>query len=277
MKNVYLKVALALVIFMLMQGLCGVVMIVVAKVMNYESLAEKAFDGSSVSPTLLALAVIVSGLLTCLVLWSLKMIRLPQALDWRVVRWRPAMLGVLAAVTCVFSTDMAGEMIDLPDMMVDTFLQMADNFWGILSIAVAGPVVEELVFREAIQGSLERSGKPFWLAAVVSALCFGLIHLNPAQIPFAFAMGLILSVVYHKTGNAVVTSIIHILNNSLAVLQMSLMGEQSKDFKMGDWLGLKSAGEWFLVAVLAVLCVFLLYRYWQLKTVKDSELLTKDS
>ena len=267
MKNVYLKVVLALVIFLVMQGLGGLLVVVVSGVINHYSAGEMA-NGAQASPTLLALAVIISGLLSCLILWGMKMIRLPKALDCSVVRWCPALLGILAAVVGIFSTDMASEMLNLPDMMEDVFMDLAKNFWGILGIAIIGPIVEELVFREGIQGSLERSGKPFWLAAVVSALCFGLIHLNPAQIPFAFVMGLILSVIYHKTGNAVVTSIIHILNNSIAVLQMNLLGEKAADFKMGEWMGLTPVCEWTLVAVMAVLCVYILYRYWQLETVK---------
>ena len=267
MKNVYLKVVLALVIFLVMQGLGGLLVVVVSGVINHYSAGEMA-NGAQASPTLLALAVIISGLLSCLILWGMKMIRLPKALDCSVVRWCPALLGILAAVVGIFSTDMASEMLNLPDMMEDVFMDLAKNVWGILGIAIIGPIVEELVFREGIQGSLERSGKPFWLAAVVSALCFGLIHLNPAQIPFAFVMGLILSVIYHKTGNAVVTSIIHILNNSIAVLQMNLLGEKAADFKMGEWMGLTPVCEWALVAVMAVLCVYILYRYWQLETVK---------
>ena len=267
MKNVYLKVVLALVIFLVMQGLGGLLVVVVSGVINHYSAGEMA-NGAQASPTLLALAVIISGLLSCLILWGMKMIRLPKALDCSVVRWCPALLGILAAVVGIFSTDMASEMLNLPDMMEDVFMDLAKNVWGILGIAIIGPIVEELVFREGIQGSLERSGKPFWLAAVVSALCFGLIHLNPAQVPFAFVMGLILSVIYHKTGNAVVTSIIHILNNSMAVLQMNLLGEKAADFKMGEWMGLTPVCEWALVAVMAVLCVYILYRYWQLETVK---------
>ena len=267
MKNVYLKVALALVIFLVMQGLGGLLVVVVSGVINHYSAGEMA-NGAQASPTLLALAVIISGLLSCLILWGMKMIRLPKALDCSVVRWCPALLGILAAVVGIVSTDMASEMLNLPDMMEDVFMDLAKNVWGILGIAIVGPIVEELVFREGIQGSLERSGKPFWLAAVVSALCFGLIHLNPAQVPFAFVMGLILSVIYHKTGNAVVTSIIHILNNSIAVLQMNLLGEKAADFKIGEWMGLTPVCEWALVAVLAVLCVYILYRYWLLETVK---------
>lgn len=267
MKNIYLKVALALIIFLVMQGLGGVIMVVADGIISHNSVQDMTSEKSA-TPTLLALAVIISGLLTCLILWGMKMIRLPKALDCSIVRWCPALLGILATVVGIFSADMESEMLNLPDMMTDVFMSLANNFWGILGIAVVGPVTEELIFREAIQGSLERSGKPFWLAATISALCFGIIHLNPAQIPFAFVMGLILSVIYHKTGNVVVTSIIHIINNSLAVLQMNLLGEKAEDFKIGEWLGLTPICEWALVIVLAVLCIVLLRRYWRMETVK---------
>ena len=269
MKNVYLKVVLALVIFLVMQGLGGVIMVMVAGAINRYSGQEMA-SGAHLSPTVFGLTIIISGLLSCLILWRMKMIRMPKALDCSVVRWWPALLGILAAVVGIFPTDMASEMLNLPDLLADLFKDLASNFWCILGIALIGPIVEELVFREGIQGSLERSGKPFWMAAVISSLCFGLMHMNPAQIPFAFVMGLILSVIYHKTGNAVVTSIVHILNNSLAVLQINLLGDKVADFKMGEWLGLTPVCEWALIAVLAVACVFLLNRYWQLETVKTT-------
>ena len=269
MKNVYLKVVLALVIFLVMQGLGGVIMVMVAGAINRYSGQEMA-SGAHLSPTVFGLTIIISGLLSCLILWRMKMIRMPKALDCSVVRWWPALLGILAAVVGIFPTDMASEMLNLPDLLADLFKDLASNFWCILGIALIGPIVEELVFREGIQGSLERSGKPFWMAAVISSLCFGLMHMNPAQIPFAFVMGLILSVIYHKTGNAVVTSIVHILNNSLAVVQINLLGDKVADFKMGEWLGLTPVCEWALIAVLAVACVFLLNRYWQLETVKTT-------
>ena len=60
-------------------------------------------------------------------------------------------------------------------------MAMANNLWGILGIALVGPVVEELVFREGIQGTMERGGVKPWIAILVSALCFGLIHFNPGR------------------------------------------------------------------------------------------------
>ncbi len=270
MKKVYVKVALAVIIFLVFQLLSGVVVNLVNP--EVREAAIKGEDVSAMIPaTSLALAVILSGLLTCLVLWMMKMIRLPQALDFFKIRWCPALLGIVAAVMGIFATSLASELLKLPDLMADVFLELVNNVWGILGIAVIGPVAEELVFREAIQGSMERKGVNVWLAMFISALCFGIIHFNPAQVPFAFIMGIVLSIIYHKTGNVVVTSIVHILNNSQAVVLMRLMGEDAKDFSTAEWLGFKTLEAWGLVVILGVICVLLLMRYWKMETVKKEE------
>ena len=47
------------------------------------------------------------------------------------------------------------------------------------------PLVEELLFRGAIEGHFLQTGKRPGMAILLSALIFGLIHVNPAQVPFA--------------------------------------------------------------------------------------------
>jgi membrane protease YdiL (CAAX protease family) len=114
---------------------------------------------------------------------------------------------------------------------------MACSVVGALSIGIIGPIVEEFIFREAILGWMLRGGVNKWVAITASAIVFGLIHANPAQIPFATVIGFIFGIIYYKTGNIVITSILHILNNSTAVLLMVLQGEEAEDTKLGDLLG----------------------------------------
>ena len=83
------------------------------------------------------------------------------------------------------------------------------------------------------------------------------------RIPFAFIMGLILAVIYQKTGNVVVTSLVHILNNSLAVLEMHLLGDRIGDFRYDQWLGLSPVEVWVMVAALAVICLCFLRLFWR--------------
>ena len=55
----------------------------------------------------------------------------------------------------------------------------------------AGPLAEELTFRGVIQTRLERAMPP-WLALVLQAAIFGLVHGTPIQMVYAFLMGLAL-------------------------------------------------------------------------------------
>ena len=87
----------------------------------------------------------------------------------------------------------------LPDNMKDVFEQMMNNPLGIISIVVMAPLVEELLFRGAIQGYLMRKWNMPYLGIVISSLIFGVVHGNPAQIPFAFVVGMALGWMYYLT------------------------------------------------------------------------------
>lgn len=147
-------------------------------------------------------------------------------LDWdRCTTWSLVSGKVLAAVIpltvgMMFWVNYLMELFDLPDLTADMFLQMKDSMFGVISIALVAPVVEEMLFRGAIEGHLLRRWKnPKW-AIVVSALIFGVIHLNPAQIPYAFVLGLLLGWLYYRTGSIVPGIVLHLLNNGIAVVLM---------------------------------------------------------
>ena len=88
------------------------------------------------------------------------------------------------------------------------------------AVAIVPAFVEEFAFRGIVLGALKRFGDGF--AILVSALLFGLIHRNFAQIPFAFIIGLVLAFAVIKTGSLWTGIIIHFLNNALSLLLSTL-------------------------------------------------------
>ncbi len=132
------------------------------------------------------------------------------------------LLCVLLGLSSMFALDWLNEALNLPNMMENTFEGMKDNVFGIFSICLLAPVVEEVVFRGAIEGSLLRSWRNPCYAIFVSALIFGFIHGNPAQIPFAFLIGLLLGWLYYRTGSLLPGIFIHFLNNTASVILMNL-------------------------------------------------------
>jgi len=68
-----------------------------------------------------------------------------------------------------------------------------------LLVAVGAPLVEELFFRGLLQRSLRRRLGPVW-AVVLSALAFGLAHMELIQLPALVAFGLVLGIMAQRTG-----------------------------------------------------------------------------
>ncbi|MER2063942.1 MAG: type II CAAX endopeptidase family protein [Alkalibacterium sp.] len=86
----------------------------------------------------------------------------------------------------------------------------------ILLIGVAGPIMEEFVFRKAIFGMLiEKTGGIG--AAVISSLIFAFIHFDGLLLVYS-TMGFVFSWLYFKTKNIWTPIIAHCLMNTLAVL-----------------------------------------------------------
>ena len=116
--------------------------------------------------------------------------------------------------------------LPLPDFMEDTFMDMGNEPLGVLSMALVAPLVEEMMFRGAIQGYLMRRCSNPWTAIVASALIFGVIHMNPMQVVYATLLGLVLGWIYYRTRSLLPVIAGHVLNNSVAVASMKIWGSE---------------------------------------------------
>lgn len=149
------------------------------------------------------------------------------------------------------------EFLGLPDLMQDTFRAMSRNVFGILSIAVMAPLVEELLFRGAIQGHLLKQGMKPASAILIASAVFGIIHMNPVQIPFAFALGLIFGWLYYRTGSVVPGIIGHFINNSIACFQMATTTKEEFNTTTIEWLGESPTYALFAVSLIVLIGMFL--------------------
>src|ERR1700737_2314521 len=92
---------------------------------------------------------------------------------------------------------------------------------ALLVTAVAAPICEEVFFRGMLFRLL-RTRVPLWAAVLVSAMAFGLAHASPAVSPallptFVF-MGIVLAVVYVRTGWLTNNILLHALSNAIATV-----------------------------------------------------------
>lgn len=95
-------------------------------------------------------------------------------------------------------------------------------FVWLIFIGILGPITEELLFRG---GLMTWFGKfmPSWLALILPAVIFGLLHLDSWPIIVSTTvMGIILGLSYKKTGSIWTPILIHVFNNSIAVILIFL-------------------------------------------------------
>jgi len=131
--------------------------------------------------------------------------------QWTVLIWSVvASLGLL-----IPSTWLQEHMPELPNIVEQEFDMILKDRWGYLAIGLLAPLAEEIVFRGAILRSLLEKMSP-WTAIALSALLFAVFHLNPAQMPHAFLVGLLLGWMYWRTGSILPGMAYHWANNSAA-------------------------------------------------------------
>ena len=91
----------------------------------------------------------------------------------------------------------------------------------ILAVVVLGPILEELVFRRVIFGSIIQNYN-FWIASIVSAVVFAAIHMDFTHILLYTICGMIFAFLYHKTKRLITPIIAHVLlNGFVTFLQMN--------------------------------------------------------
>ena len=166
-------------------------------------------------------------------------------------------LSIPLIVAGMLFINLCSEFLGLPDLMQDTFHGMSRNVFGIISIAIMAPLVEELLFRGAIQGYMLRKGmKPLHAILIASAI-FGIVHMNPIQVPFAFAIGMIFGWLYYRTGSIVPGIIGHFINNSIACIQIAVSTKEELNTTTIEWLGAGPTYALFAISLAVMIGMFL--------------------
>lgn len=128
-------------------------------------------------------------------------------------KWMAAAVGAYLAFAIAYSA-----LIVEPEQE-----DIADGFGPIpvqvLLIVIAAPIVEELCFRGLLFGGL-RERLPKLAAALAAGVVFGLLHAftGISAVPPLIALGFIFCLLYEKTGSIVPGILLHLLNNSVALL-----------------------------------------------------------
>lgn len=147
------------------------------------------------------------------------------------------------------------------------FLEVAEAIYGggillqIISVAIIVPILEELLFRGIVYKRL-RGYMKTEIAIVVSALFFGLFHLNVVQGLYAFIIGLLLAYVYEKYKSIWAPILFHVAANSVSIFLTEVIEEQS----------FFNNAVVFSLITIVFLCVTIVLTMWMRRHVNPKEI-----
>ena len=195
-----------------------------------ESPAVKEFSNES-----MALGLFLSSLAMLFFIHKTGLFRLRLSL-FRSIAFKPLLQSTALVFTSMLALNILVQWLPLENVLENQFEGLTHTFLGAFTISLLAPVLEEVMFRGAIQGYLTRKlGNP-WLAMAIAALVFGVYHMNPVQVVYASMFGFILGWMYYRTGSLMSVIVGHVLNNSIATLTMLMFGTATESEMMEEIL-----------------------------------------
>ena len=223
MKNACIYV----VVFLAIQAVAGFIVQGLWTLISGESVTPNAT--SIILTTVLFSATVIAVFL--LAKWSEVSKHWVRKRPWVTLTW-----CVVAAFGAIIPSVWLQELMpELPNIAEDTFDMIMRDRWGYISIGLLAPLAEELVFRGAILRSLLKWTSRPWVAITISSIFFAAAHLNPAQLPHAFLVGLLLGWMYYRTDSIVPCVVYHWVNNTVAYVMYNLY--PSTDLTLVDLFG----------------------------------------
>ena len=199
----------------------------------------------------------ISSLLTILLFTLLRWT--PVSRNWLATRpWLVIVWVVLLTFGTILPAEWIYEQLQLamPEQTVALFQSIMREPWGYLVVGMLVPVAEELVFRGAVLRVLLNvfARRSHWIAIAISAVVFGIIHMNLAQGFHATLIGLLLGWMYYRTRSVFPGIVLHWINNTVAYvmfnIQPQLADGQLIDLFHGD-------SSMLYMAIGFSLCIFL--------------------
>lgn len=191
---------------------------------GYQATLQAASTGGNAILT--ALVSVFSSVITLVIFLKTKWTPLTRGYllskPWGTLLW-VALFSLGTIIPLSFLYEQLG--IEMDENTQQIITSMMKEPWGYVAVGILAPLAEEVVFRGAILRTLLgiMSKKNHWVAIMISAAIFGVVHANLAQFINALLMGLLLGWMYYRTGSLVPGILLHWVNNTMAYVLANIM------------------------------------------------------
>lgn len=170
----------------------------------------------------------------CIVLWLLRTDMRESRLNTERTNI-PATIGwiIIGFFLAIFSQTIAGY-IEIYLFGIDPESENTENLMDIariapsflLVISIIGPILEEIVFRKILFGTLYKKFN-FFISALISSLVFATIHFDFTHLLVYTSMGFVFAFLYVKTKRLIVPIMAHVtMNTMVALVQIGMSTEE---------------------------------------------------
>lgn len=242
MKNVLKKTGRTIVsllpaaAFMGIQGVCSIAASVVLSVMTM--LQPAAAGMSAEALTALATERIMDNIMLILVISQLISVVVFGLWYYFAYgrRKRPESVGkpegkhflmiLLIGLTAQFCVSAVLSVVEtLAPALMESYVELmelsglTETTWlSICSTVLLAPVCEELVCRGLVFRLAGKVSQSFWVANIIQALAFGILHGNLIQGSYAFALGLVIGLLYRRFQDIRLCMLLHAVMNASSFL-----------------------------------------------------------
>ena len=185
------------------------------------------------------------------------------------------LLVMLVSLPLVGALTELNKMIPVPASMETLFRQMedayekqvkimskmdgfGDYFLSIIVMALGPAIFEETFFRGGLQNILHKWTGRKWMPLIITSVVFSAIHFSYYGFIPRMALGIILGLLYLRSGSLWMSILAHFINNAFVVTVIFYLTSQGRPIEdaMEDtdplWVG--------AVALVAIVCLFMYYK-----------------
>ncbi|MCK4956767.1 MAG: CPBP family intramembrane metalloprotease [Candidatus Cloacimonetes bacterium] len=172
---------------------------------------------------------------------------LKQTLRLKKTNFKNYLVAILAAVPIIIIVSIITQLINIIYPIPESYLKAMENLLTmsdggllrtIIIIAVLPGICEEILFRGFIINGFKKRG--FLSSIVITALLFGIIHLELFKLIPVIIIGIWLGYLVLRTNSLFVPIIAHIINNTLAVLvgndNIPIISQYVREGNIPSWL-----------------------------------------
>ncbi|MBP5775849.1 MAG: CPBP family intramembrane metalloprotease [Clostridiales bacterium] len=193
-------------------------------------------------------------------------------------------LGMLGfVITFMYVADWIGDYIKSFSQQMTEYRESVNRYSGVeedvvpfwdscvylFSLCLVVPLEEELIFRGAVFGILKQRMKPL-VAALLSAVLFGVMHAVSIHTAYALICGLILCGVYYYTENIFASTLMHALFNFFGSGLLDLL--KLKEFGVPAEVRSEIISWTNSICIMLMVPAGLAYLYLRHKTIKRKKL-----